>query len=75
MKMCPLNRGVRSWGVSVNRDLFNTILKQGKFLKNGGKVPPYPSSKKEHTIVIRQIREKAIEYPRNVMLCRFNEDL
>jgi hypothetical protein len=20
MKMCPLNRGVRSWGVSVNRD-------------------------------------------------------
>jgi hypothetical protein len=55
--------------------LFNTILKQGKLLKNGGKVPLYPSSRKEQTIVIRQIRENAIEYPRIVMLCRFNEDL
>jgi hypothetical protein len=55
--------------------LFNTILKQGKLLKNGGKVPPYPSSRKEQTIVIRQISENAIEYPRIVMLCRFNEDL
>jgi hypothetical protein len=49
--------------------LFNTILKHGKLLKNGGKEPPYPSSRKEQTIVIRQIRENAIEYPRIVMLC------
>jgi hypothetical protein len=51
MKMCPLNRGVRSWGVSVNRDFTVFIivgvsrLQSKKFLFYSSKMNKHNFSK------------------------------